>query len=273
MLTGSEKWQVTLAYRPPSSTPENNEKLDMLASSLNNSNPILIGNFNYPGIDWRNSTSDSKGRTFLEACIENGLYQLVDFPTHTKGNTLDLVLSNSAEKIRSVTAEQAWCKLRGKLNELTVKYVPTRPRRQADRPPWLTVDLLRQIRRKRRLWKKFRTSPSVENERLYKEEEKSVNKKVRLAKRNMERNIAKSTDGNKQFHAYIRSRTKNKAGVGPLRVGDRTVTSDQEMAETLNDYFSSVFQIEDEREVPQATLREARDRCRYAHFRPTEIKK
>ena len=105
MLTGSEKWQVTLAYRPPSSTPENNEKLDMLASSLNNSNPILIGNFNYPGIDWRNSTSDSKGRTFLEACIENGLYQLVDFPTHTKGNTLDLVLSNSAEKIRSVTAE------------------------------------------------------------------------------------------------------------------------------------------------------------------------
>ena len=112
---------------------------------------------------------------------------------------------------------------------------------EADRPTWLTVDLLRQIRRKRQLWKKLRTSLSGENERAYREEEKSLNKKIRLAKSNMEKNIAQNTDNSKKFHTNIRSRTKSKSGVGPLKVGDRTVTEEQEMAETLNGYFSSVF--------------------------------
>ena len=100
---------------------------------------------------------------------------------------------------------------------------------------------MRQIRRKRQLWKKLRTSLSGENERAYREEEKSLNKKIRLAKSNMEKNIAQNTDNSKKFHTNIRSRTKSKSGVGPLKVGDRTVTEEQEMAETLNGYFSSVF--------------------------------
>ena len=80
-------------------------------------------------------------------------------------------------------------------------------------------------------------------------------------------------DAGFELGTYIRSRTKNKSGVGPLKVGDRTVTEEQEMAETLNGYFSSVFHQEEDEEVPQAELREARARCRNAQFRPSAIKK
>jgi len=88
-----------LIYRPPSSN-------DMagLVNIIRNVDPgsILIGDFNLPGIDWQNGTSDNKSKDFLEAAEEKFLEQLVDFPTHTKGNTLDLVLTNSSEMVESI---------------------------------------------------------------------------------------------------------------------------------------------------------------------------
>jgi len=65
-------------------------------------NSILIGDFNLPGINWQNGVSDSKGRDFLEATEEKFLEQLVEFPTHVKGNTLDLVLTNSPNLVDSI---------------------------------------------------------------------------------------------------------------------------------------------------------------------------
>jgi hypothetical protein len=88
-----------LVYRPPSSN-------DMagLVNIIKNVDPgsILIGDFNLPGIDWQNGTSDNKSKDFMEAAEEKFLEQLVDFPTHTTGNTLDLVLTNSSEMVESI---------------------------------------------------------------------------------------------------------------------------------------------------------------------------
>jgi hypothetical protein len=46
--------------------------------------------------------SDAKGRELLETIIEEGLQQLVSFPTHIKGNMLDLVTTNCAERVLEV---------------------------------------------------------------------------------------------------------------------------------------------------------------------------
>ncbi len=55
-----------------------------------------------PTIDWLDGKADSKGRELLETCTEEGLQQLVSFPTHTKGNVLDLVITNCQEKVLEV---------------------------------------------------------------------------------------------------------------------------------------------------------------------------
>jgi hypothetical protein len=39
----------------------------------------------------------------LEAVTRNQMVQMVDFATHTKGNMLDLVISNCPEKFLTVT--------------------------------------------------------------------------------------------------------------------------------------------------------------------------
>jgi endonuclease/exonuclease/phosphatase family metal-dependent hydrolase len=67
-------------------------------------NTIIIGDFNLPGIDWKNEQArDAKGKLLLETAVEEGLQQLVDFPTHTKGNTLDLLLTNCPDKVIKVS--------------------------------------------------------------------------------------------------------------------------------------------------------------------------
>jgi hypothetical protein len=62
-------------------------------------NSILIGDFNLPDINWNAGTGARRSRDFLDATEEAMLEQLVDFPTHGKGNCLDLVLTNMPERI------------------------------------------------------------------------------------------------------------------------------------------------------------------------------
>jgi hypothetical protein len=63
----------------------------------------MIGDFNLPDIDWRAGKAGSKGKDIISMAIEAGMEQLVDFETHCKGNILDLVLTNCAERIQSIS--------------------------------------------------------------------------------------------------------------------------------------------------------------------------
>ena len=174
-----------------------------------------------------------------------GFVQLVNFPTHTKGNCLDLILTNAPEKVSNIcevgrlgksdhviiqfelaqlggslaekkvidnwkkadwngirqglesttwpttsdgsTTEEAWRFLRDRLSNLKDQFVPKsefRPRKSE----WMTGELLRQIRRKRRLWKKARLSGEKEE---YEAAARDLKNKIRAAKRGLEKKLAK----------------------------------------------------------------------------------
>ena len=51
-------------------------------------------------------------------------------------------------------------------------------------------------------------------------------------------------------HTYIKSKRKDHCGVGPLKQGFTTYTDSLEKANILNQYFSSVFIIEDNLKPP-----------------------
>jgi hypothetical protein len=101
-LTGNSMPLTIIAvYRSPNSTESNNKELYKLISQVIN-NTALIGDFNYPKIDWENLTCDNPSRPFLDAVNNKLLEQLVDFKTHKKGNILDLVLTNNPNIILNV---------------------------------------------------------------------------------------------------------------------------------------------------------------------------
>ena len=85
-------------YRPPGST----QLCDLFEFFEDNtdSNFVLLGDFNLPEIQWATDTLavPPAGRAitkrFCSFVLRNDLTQHVRFPTHVKGNLLDLILSN-----------------------------------------------------------------------------------------------------------------------------------------------------------------------------------
>ena len=56
---------------------------------------IITGDFNLPDINWDTlSATSTSSSAFCDFIFDSLLTQLVDLPTHVKGNILDLVLSN-----------------------------------------------------------------------------------------------------------------------------------------------------------------------------------
>ncbi len=154
---------------------------------------------------------------------------------------------NWDNELKDKNAEESWNHLRDTLQELQRVHIPKKSLKK-DWPPWMCVELLRAIRRKRSLWKKARTAQDKEK---YAQEEKKVQKAIRTAKRNFEKRIAYEDKNNrKPFYNYVKKKTKGRTAVGPLKQDRRVVTDDTEMAEVLNEFFSSVFTREDTSNVP-----------------------
>ena len=96
------KANVVLVYRSPNSDQANTENFCNLIRNMDK-NTLIIGDVNLPGINWEEGTAYARGRGVLDAAVEAGAEQLVNFPTHIKGNILDLVITNIPDAIVSIS--------------------------------------------------------------------------------------------------------------------------------------------------------------------------
>lgn len=96
--------QIYLVYRSPNSVAENDQKMNKWIQTLNG-DFMIIGDLNYPGIDWLNGTCQGKGADFLEIVQEKFLSQHVEGGTHISGNKLDLVLASTENLVLEVKKE------------------------------------------------------------------------------------------------------------------------------------------------------------------------
>ena len=100
-IQGNEELSIHVVYRSPNSSRENDEALSKWIRQLRG-NRVIIGDLNFPGIEWEAGRADAKGRGFFDACTDTFLEQRVSEATHINGNRLDLVLTNQSDKIREV---------------------------------------------------------------------------------------------------------------------------------------------------------------------------
>lgn len=92
---------IGLVYRSPNSSRENNYRLYGCMDELSGRNLILMGDFNFPDIDWERLTSGNDGHIFLDKVMDCFLVQHVNFPTR-EDNILDLVLSSDQNMICNI---------------------------------------------------------------------------------------------------------------------------------------------------------------------------
>ena len=159
----------------------------------------------------------------------------------------ELAGMNWEEKLDNLDCEGSWTLFKTTLDELQAKYVPLKKRRANNKPAWMNPNLLRTIRKKRRMWRVYTATEDYQDYLAYKAIEKEVQKSVKQAKRKYERNLAKKAKQNpKEFYSYLKSKTSNKDTVGPLKSDtEQVVSDDATMAGMLNEFFSSVFTDED----------------------------
>ena len=96
--------KLHVVYRSPNSKKTNDDDLCSWVKLMKGSN-VLIGDLNFPDIDWQTGRAGAKGRDFLEATMEVFMDQHVRFPTHASGNIIDLVLCNREDMIQAVRAK------------------------------------------------------------------------------------------------------------------------------------------------------------------------
>ena len=101
---------ICLAYRPPNMSPQENS--NMLAHLDNNLrekiNWLLLGDFNYPNINWINPSSNvAQEDAFIQLLSEHNLEQHVTLPTRGE-NTLDLLLSAGNFDFHSVQVHETF---------------------------------------------------------------------------------------------------------------------------------------------------------------------
>ena len=177
---------------------------------------------------------------------------------------------NWAEELGNKDAEQAWLHMLSKVNDGVSQYIPKIRRRQNNNHQWTTKIVKRLVRQKQRRYNTYMQTRSPSDYDRYKATEKECKKAVRRAKKKFEAKIA--TNGNKRpFNSYIKSKTKSRVNVGPLKQGTDLITDNFEMAKILNNQFSSVFSNEDLVNIPDCPDNSKGNMIHDAVFNPDNV--
>ncbi len=165
------------------------------------------------------------------------------------GTQLDTICWD--EIFRDCTANEMWEVFRDHLQAAVDKFVPAKQASPLGRPPWMTREIAAAIRRKRKLWKETRHLGRTEE---YLKADREVRRLIRRSKRGYEKRLAEGGEDNRRpFYSYVKRKTRSRPSVGPLMDKDNNrVTSDKDMADLLNSFFSSVFTTVGDKPVPQA---------------------
>ena len=152
-----------------------------------------------------------------------------------------------ASEFENMSGTQSMEKFYSVLDREVDKFVPKKMRRKGNKPLWMNKNIIRMIRKKRRLWRSYSTDERSKRDyasfQAFKNIQKEVQKAVKKAKRKLERSLAKNAKKNpKAFYSYIKKKTSNKVTVGPLKTPDgKLVTDDKEMADILNRHYCNMF--------------------------------
>ncbi|KFQ55696.1 hypothetical protein N334_04196, partial [Pelecanus crispus] len=145
--------------------------------------------------------------------------------------------------LRDRGTEQSWQIFKDAFHRAQELSVPKCKKSGKDgkRPAWLSRDLLVKLKSKRELHRQWKQGQVSWGE--YRESASLCREGVRKAKARMELNLARDVKNNKKgFYRYINQKRKVKESVPPLmNKKGKPVSTDEEKAEVLNNFFALVF--------------------------------
>ena len=140
--------------------------------------------------------------------------------------------------------EEMWKFINQSLLQILNKHVPSKMSSTRFHQPWITGEIKRLSRRKKRAYKKARRTQDPRDQDRYMSLKRQTKKACKDAYRSYLHNIISpdQTANPKRFWSFIKGKKCDSMGVAPLRNHDGLIHADKEtMANILNQQFSSVF--------------------------------
>lgn len=141
-----------------------------------------------------------------------------------------------------------------KLEEIMEKHTPLKTPKRKKKNLYMTNESRKKKNKKMRLWRKYMATRSTYDRNNYTRCKNSLRALSRKLRRDFELDIAQDMkEKPKVFWSYAKSRLKTKEQISSLTKPDGSVaTTAPEKAETLNNFFASVFTVEDLNNMPSA---------------------
>ncbi|XP_071881468.1 uncharacterized protein [Anas platyrhynchos] len=139
--------------------------------------------------------------------------------------------------------QKGWALFKRQILMAQERSIPMRPKmsQRGRRPAWLNRELWLELRRKKRVYNLWKIGQATKED--YKDVARLCRDKIRKAKAHLELNLATAVkDNKKRFYKYINTKRRIRENLHPLLdAGGNLVTRDEEKAEVLNAFFTSVF--------------------------------
>lgn len=168
-----------------------------------------------------------------------------------KSHMKDFSENMLAETTEDTPVEELWQSFKTALEEAIEQYVPTKMTKSRERPPWITAEVGKLLRKQRRLFEKqkgcARASRASQHYRSMKAfTQRAIRKAywkyiegIVCPEESREESSAPTT--NKKFWKFIKHQRQEAQGVAPLKKDGRLVNDPVGKADTLNDQFKSAF--------------------------------
>ncbi|CAJ0940923.1 unnamed protein product [Ranitomeya imitator] len=159
--------------------------------------------------------------------------------------------------LRNKNTDNKWEMFKNILNRQCKRFIPCGNKRTRNRknPMWLNKEVRQAINSKKKAFALLKQDGTIEALKNYREKNTLSKKLIKPAKKETEKHIAKESKTNpKLFFNYINSKRIKTENVGPLKNSEeRMVVDDEEKANILNTFFSTVFTVENEMlgEIPR----------------------
>ena len=194
---------------------------------------IIVGDFNFPEIDWSN---------WMATTNEN----------HNFFRVLEC----------NCTVIESWNYFYSNVRQVIDTCIPETQYKKKVRPVWMDMYCKKLIEDKFRAWKKYTYSRKREDYEKFRIIRNRIPKCIRHARRKYEKGIARDVNSNrKAFWKYVHSKFHEKSGIGDLKDNcGNNVTDDRSKADILSYFFSPVF-TKETGELPPFDVQVDKDIC------------